>query len=75
MISFKTPRAVFILLLLLSGTLCTASLIPFMGVYIVEILGKDPWLISIYAMLTLSLTVVVNRIYGEWIDNGRRIAH
>nr|WP_162617556.1 MFS transporter [Yoonia maritima] len=31
-------------------------------------------MISLYAMLTLSLTVVVNRIYGEWIDNGRRIA-
>ncbi len=62
------------LLFLLSGVICNAAVIPYMGVYIVETLGKDPWMISLYAMVTLTLTLIVNRQYGEWIDAGHRIA-
>jgi SET family sugar efflux transporter-like MFS transporter len=70
----KNRPAVLILLLLLSGTLCTASLIPFMSVYIVEVLGKDPLYITFYAMPTLAMTLVVNRVLGERIDQGHLIA-
>ncbi len=58
------------LLLLLTGVICNASVIPYMGVYIVETLGKEPLFISLYATVTLSLTLLVNRQYGEWIDAG-----
>lgn len=62
------------LIFLLSGVICNAAIIPYMGVHIVQTLGKEPWMISIYAMITLTLTLIVNRQYGEWIDQGRRIA-
>lgn len=70
----KNFQAALILALLLSGVLCTAAIIPYISVYIVETLGEEPWLISIYALITLSLTLIINRQYGEWIDNGKRIA-
>ena len=69
-----THRAKAALLLLLTGVICNASVIPYMGVYIVETLGQDPWFISVYASTTLTLTLVVNRQYGEWIDAGTPIA-
>ena len=64
-----------ILGLLLSGVLSSASVTPFMAVYIVETLGQEPMMISVYAALTLTATLLVNRQYGEWIDNGRPVAH
>lgn len=71
---FKDHQAIKILLLLLSGVVCVASIIPFLSVYIVQTLGKDPWMISLYTVVTLILTVVINRQYGEWIDAGTRIS-
>ena len=53
------------LLLLLTGVICNAAVIPYISVYIVEGLGKEPWMISIYAMTTVFLTLIVNRQYGE----------
>ncbi|MDE0985388.1 MAG: MFS transporter [Yoonia sp.] len=69
-----TGQAKAVLLLLLTGVICNAVVIPYISVYIVEGLGKEPWLISIYAMTTLFLTLIVNRQYGEWIDAGKPIA-
>ena len=68
-------QAKLILLLLLVGAMSTASIVPFMGVYIVEGLGKEPWLISVYTAVTISLTLLVNRQFGEWIDNGTRVSN
>ncbi|UWR22073.1 MFS transporter [Sulfitobacter sp. S190] len=74
MIPLRTPAARGTLLLLLTGMLATASLIPFMGVYIVQELGQEPLMISVYAVTTLTLTLLVNRNFGERIDRGDRIA-
>ncbi|MEM7317849.1 MAG: MFS transporter, partial [Pseudomonadota bacterium] len=52
----------------------SAALIPFMGVFIVEVLEQEPWMISLYAAITLTLTLGVNRHFGERIDRGVRIA-
>nr|WP_319248099.1 MFS transporter [uncultured Celeribacter sp.] len=62
------------LALLLIGTFATASIVPFMGVYIVEGLGKEPLHITLYALIVLPLTLGVNRHFGARIDAGRRIA-
>ena len=70
----KNTQSALILALLLSGVLCNAAIIPYISVYIVETLGEQPRMISLYALVTLSLTLVVNRQYGEWIDNGNQIA-
>ncbi len=69
-----TAQAKAALLLLLTGVICNAATIPYMSVYIVATLGKEPWLISVYASITLTLTLLVNRQYGEWIDAGAPVA-
>lgn len=70
----QNHRAVWNLVLLLVGVLANSAIVPFMGVYIVEGLGKDPWMISVYSSLTLLVAVTVNRRFGEWIDEGQPIA-
>lgn len=70
----QSREACLILLLLLVGVMSTATIVPFMGVYIVEGLGKDPWLISVYTAITISLTLLVNRQFGRWIDNGVKVS-
>ncbi|SFK26990.1 MFS transporter [Celeribacter neptunius] len=69
-----SPKAFAPLLLLLTGTCATASLIPFMGVYIVEGLGKAPLHITLYALVVLPLTLLTNRHFGERIDRAKPIA-
>lgn len=68
------PQATATLALLLTGVMCVASVTPYMAVHIVETLGREPWEISLYAVPTLLLTVLVNRQFGEWIDAGVRVA-
>lgn len=72
--AIQKHRAVWTLVLLLVGVMSTAAIVPFMGVYIVEGLGKDPWMISVYSAMTLIVALTVNRRFGEWIDQGRRVA-
>lgn len=65
----QLPRqAVLILLLVFFGTLCTSSLIPAMGYFIVEGLKQEPWQIGLYTGLVAPLTMVVNRTFGEKLD-------
>lgn len=74
MMAIQNHRAVWTLVLLLVGVMSTSAIVPFMGVYIVEGLGKDPWMISVYSAMTLVVALIVNRWFGEWIDQGRRVA-
>ncbi|MGJ8531522.1 MAG: MFS transporter [Alphaproteobacteria bacterium] len=74
MMAIQNHRAIWTLVLLLVGVMSTSAIVPFMGVYIVEGLGKDPWMISVYSAMTLVVALFVNRRFGEWIDQGRRVA-
>lgn len=67
-----TARLSF-LLLLFCGTVCSAMVIPFMGFFLVEGLGKEPWIISVYSVLALSLTIFTNRQFAKRIDRGHRV--
>ncbi|AUQ73982.1 Arabinose efflux permease [Phaeobacter piscinae] len=61
------------LLLLFCGTLCTAMIVPFMSYFLVEGLGHQPWVISVYAGMAISLTLVANRQFARRIDAGARV--
>ena len=61
------------LLLLFVGTLCAAMIVPFMGFFLVDSLGRQPWLISVYSLLVVGLTIIVNRNFGRRIDTGQRV--
>lgn len=58
------------LLLLFVGTICSAMIVPFMGFYIVEGLGRSPWTISIYAGALSCFAIVINRQFARLIDRG-----
>ncbi|MEX3009934.1 MFS transporter [Hoeflea sp. TYP-13] len=61
------------LLLLFCGTVCAAMIVPYMGYFLVEGLGQQPWLISVYSFLVVSLTIIVNRDFARRIDAGHRV--
>lgn len=61
------------LLLLFVGTLCAAMIVPFMGFFLVDSLGRQPWIISVYSLLVVGLTITVNRNFGRRIDSGQRV--
>ena len=68
----RTSRLLF-LLLLFSGTLAASMIVPFMAFFLVEGLGHDPWIISVYTTLAISLTVTTNRQFARRIDGGARV--
>ena len=69
----KDRSAMLYLALLFTGVLSTSALIPYMAVYIVETLGRPPWQISLYAVPTLLVIVITNRLFGRWIDAGTNL--
>ena len=62
------------LLLLFVGTACSSMIVPFMGFFLVEGLGRDPWTISVYSALAVCLTVTVNRLFARRIDAGSPVS-
>ncbi|KLN61768.1 hypothetical protein WH96_05595 [Kiloniella spongiae] len=66
-------QAYLILLLLFTGVFCNAMIVPFMGFFIIDELGRDPWEISIYVGLVSVLSLLMNRQFGERFDKGARV--
>ncbi len=48
-------------------------IVPFMAFFLVTGLGQEPWIISVYSVLLVGLTVTVNRQLAKRIDSGRRV--
>lgn len=48
-------------------------IVPFMGFFLVDSLGRQPWIISVYSLLVVGLTIAVNRNFGRRIDGGQRV--
>ncbi len=66
-------QAMLILLLLFVGVFCNAMIVPFMGFFIVDGLGRDPWEISIYVGIVTTLSLLVNRTFGGGFDKGAKV--
>jgi SET family sugar efflux transporter-like MFS transporter len=58
------------LCLLFVGTVCSAMIVPFIGFFLVEGLKQEPWIISVYSLLAVGLTLFANRNFASHIDNG-----
>ena len=70
----QQPTAVLpFLLLLFSGTICSAMIVPFMGYFLVEELDHEPRIISVYSVMAVGLTLLANRFFAERIDNGENV--
>lgn len=48
-------------------------IIPFMGFFLVSGLGHDPWVISLYSLFVISVTLITNRQFARRIDAGGRV--
>ncbi len=48
-------------------------IIPYMAFFLVEGLGYEPWIISVYATMAVCLTLIANRQFARRIDDGARI--
>ena len=72
---FDRPVVAFVpfLFLLFLGTVCSAMIIPFMGYFLVAGLGHEPWVISVYSVLAVCLTLFANRQFSRRIDDGARV--
>ena len=48
-------------------------IVPFMGYFLVEGLGHEPRIISVYSIMAVCLTLLANRFFAERIDNGNNV--
>lgn len=64
------PPFVPFLSLLFVGTLSGSMIVPFMGFFIVEGLGREPWAISLYAGTVAVLVVALNKTFARRMDDG-----
>ncbi|MEM7461173.1 MAG: MFS transporter [Pseudomonadota bacterium] len=58
------------LFLLFVGTVCNAMAISFMGFFIVEGLGQQPWSISVYTGCFALVVILTNRFVARKMDAG-----
>lgn len=65
-----TPTFLPFLVLIFVVTLSTAAIVPFMGYFIVEGLGRDPWEMGVYAALVTVISVGVNKKFSTYLDRG-----
>lgn len=64
------PRYLPFLILLFTGTLSISMIVPFMGFFLVEGLGFDPWVISVYAGAVAVIVVLLNNRFARAMDSG-----
>ena len=65
----KSP-ILFFLLLLLVGTVCNSMAVSFVGFYIIDGLGQEPWSISDYTGCFALVVILANRTIATRIDGG-----
>ncbi len=63
-------QAIPFLFLLFVGTVCNSMIVPFMGFFIVDGLGMEPWTISIYAGAVAVVVILANRAFAKRLDGG-----
>ena len=59
-----------LLLVLFTGTVCSAMIVPFMAYYIVEGLARSTWTISLYSGAVAVVSITCTRTFGRWLDAG-----
>jgi len=69
----KATAQIPFLFLLFLGTVCSAMIVPFMGYFLVEGLGHQPWVIGVYSVIAVCLTLTANGQFSRRIDDGARV--
>ena len=60
------------LLVFIAGS-TNAAIVPFIGFYIIQVLGHPPATLGLYSVTAALASIIASRIYGERVDAGVRV--
>lgn len=60
------------LLVFIAGS-TNAAVVPFIGFYIIQVLGHPPATVGFYSVTAALASIVASRVYGERVDTGMRV--
>lgn len=60
------------LLVFIAGS-TNAAVVPFIGFYIIQVLGHPPATVGFYSVTAALASIVASRVYGERVDAGMRV--
>ncbi|MCZ7483638.1 MFS transporter [Rhizobium rhizogenes] len=66
-------QAYMIALLVFVAGGTNAAVVPFIGFYIIQVLGHAPATLGIYSVTAMVASIIASRMYGERVDAGVRI--
>ncbi|CDN95264.1 MFS permease [Agrobacterium tumefaciens] len=70
--AFDRQAYLIALLVFLAGS-TNAAVVPFIGFYIIQVLGHAPATLGLYSVTAMIASIVTSRIYGERVDAGVRV--
>lgn len=70
--AFDRQAYLIALLVFLAGS-TNAAVVPFIGFYIIQVLGHAPATLGFYSVTAMVASIVASRIYGERVDAGVRV--
>ncbi|MDS7595496.1 MFS transporter [Agrobacterium tumefaciens] len=66
-------QAYMIALLVFVAGGTNATIVPFIGFYVIQVLGHPPATVGLYSVIAMISSIMGSRIYGERVDAGIRI--
>ncbi|MBO9654818.1 MAG: MFS transporter [Agrobacterium tumefaciens] len=70
--AFDRQAYMIALLVFVAGS-TNASIVPFIGFYIIQVLGHPPATLGLYSVTAMVASIVASRLYGERVDAGVRV--
>ncbi|WCA60787.1 MFS transporter [Agrobacterium tumefaciens] len=70
--AFDRQAYLIALLVFIAGS-TNAAVVPFIGFYIIQVLGHPPATVGFYSVTAALASIVASRVYGERVDAGVRV--
>ncbi|PZU73260.1 MAG: MFS transporter [Rhizobium sp.] len=70
--AFDRQAYMIALLVFIAGS-TNAAVVPFIGFYIIQVLGHPPATVGFYSVTAALASIVASRVYGERVDAGMRV--
>ncbi|WP_418137611.1 MFS transporter [Agrobacterium sp. El2ro-1b] len=70
--AFDRQAYLIALLVFIAGS-TNAAVVPFIGFYIIQVLGHPPATLGLYSVTAMVASIIASRFYGERVDAGVRV--
>jgi MFS transporter, SET family, sugar efflux transporter len=70
--AFDRQAYLIALLVFIAGS-TNAAVVPFIGFYIIQVLGHPPATVGFYSVTAALASIAASRVYGERVDAGVRV--